>query len=391
MKCGIKSNPDQAKMSPTKLNSVNLKLAVSPVKYEQSPCKGCEMTQDFLPDGSIGNLAPKHDDGNTEARPKYNKENLLKRLEDADTQDVECSGLQDSGYSSILQGDSPYQDEYDSIIVEEPFSDTPKSFSSHNQRPLQTTSSKLLPALHFEEVVCSTLKKSAKRRQKIDWDDVVSRESFRLEYLIGKNMGLEKFDILGELFQKDFKHLLTKILRHLSAKDLINVIRVSTTWKKILHKDRLAYQTYSVALKELLDKEAKLTPSAATREVSLFRVPLASVQKVASSVCCFSKKKTNKQNKNLHSRHLEFNEIAKTLKNDESLKVCTACGSPAKYDSYLHRAQCTRDSCKWDFCTICLCNYHYSESCRSSKSQGQRYLSEPLPGSRKSKHNLKRL
>ncbi|KAM4695259.1 F-box only protein 5 [Discoglossus pictus] len=395
MKCGFKNNPDQPKMSPTKLNLGNVKLENSPVKYEQDSCKECKKIQgNHSPDNSFNALTPRKNDI-TEERPKHNKENLLKRLGEVEAQD-ECSELQDSGYSSILHIDSPCQDEDDSILSSAPVSETPKPLSSHNQRSFQSSSTNLLPVLHFEKVVCSTLKKSTKRSPKVNWDtvdEVIARGSFGLENLIGKHMGLERIDILGELFQKDFKHLLTKILRHLSAKDLINVIRVSTTWKKILEKDRWAYHTYCVAWKEHCEKEAKLSAEAATREVSLFRVPLSSVQKVASA-CCLSKKKTNKQNKtgsSSHSRHSDFKAVVKTLKNDQSLKVCRDCRSPAKYDSFLNRAVCTRDSCKLDFCTLCLCDYHFSKSCMTTKPPGQRFVPEPIPGSKKSKHNLRRL
>ncbi|XP_075452617.1 F-box only protein 5 [Ascaphus truei] len=395
MKCGFKSSP--SKLSPTKLNTV--KLEANLLKYEQEPCKGCAKSGEGQPsESSLNTLAQKHVNVLTEDRPVYNKENLLQRLGESEANDVECSGLQDSGYSSILHSDSPDQEE-DSIVSGEPVCDTPQQLSKQNQRHFQAPSTNLLPVLRFEEVVCSTLKKTAKRSPKVDWDvvdEVVSQGCFGLENLIGKSMGLERLDILGELFQRDFKHLLTKILRHLSEIDLINVVSVSTTWRKILQRDRWAYHIYNTAPKELGDNEAKLTVHAATRDVPLCRVPLSTVQKVASASCSIVKKKLSKQNNKIggasRSRHTEFNEVAQTLKNDQSLKVCNRCGSPAKYDSYLHRATCTRESCMLDFCTLCLCDYHFSKNClATSKPQGQRYLSEPLPGSKKSKHNLRRL
>ncbi|KAM4772845.1 F-box only protein 5 [Rhinophrynus dorsalis] len=392
MKCGFKSNPSPAKLSPTKLHAVNVKLQISPLKYDRDSCKACEKAQEVLHPGTgLYSLAANHMDI-TEDKPVHNKENLLHRLGKVDTPDVECSELQDSGYSSILNSDSPSQDE-DGVLADIRLCETPSTFSLQSQKHVH--SSIKLPILHFEEVVCSTLKKSSTRSPKVDWaiiDEVVSRGNFGLENLIGRSMGLERFDILGELFQRDFKHLVTKILRHLCAIDLINVISVSTTWRKLLQRDTWAYDAYKLGCKERCEKEAKSTVHTATRDSSFSRLPLASVQKVASAFCVSRKKQNkNKTGSTSHSRHSEFIEVAKTLRNDQSLKVCRDCGSPAKYDSYLNRAICTRESCKLDFCTLCLCKYHFSKPCTTSKSQGHRYTSEPLPGSKKSKQNLRRL
>ncbi|CAH2252843.1 F-box only 5 [Pelobates cultripes] len=396
MKCGFKSNQTPTKMSPNKINAANAKLEASPLKHEQDSCKKCEQSQGSQPDSPLKKVSPRRLDFATENKPLYNKENHLQRFKEVETQNLELSDLQDSGYSSILH-DSPYQNDEDINFLIPPVCETPKLSSLH-KTTVQATSASLFPVIHFEEVVCSTLKKSSKRSPKIDWnliDEVVSRGNFGLENLIGKNMGLDQMDILGELFRRDFKHILAKILRHLGAIDLINVISVSTTWKKILHRDSMAYSTYKAAWKELCEKEAKFSVHTATRDSSLGRLPLASVQKIASASCCIkSTKKSSKKCKDAESsnrRHAEFSEIAKTLKNDQSLKVCRDCGSPAKYDSYLHRAICTRESCKSDFCTLCLCDYHFSKSCTSNKPQAHRYLSGPLPGSKKSKQNLRRL
>lgn len=86
-----------------------------------------------------------------------------------------------------------------------------------------------------------------------------------------------------------------------------------------------------------------------------------------------------------------FQQAARNLKNTESLKVCHRCGSPAKYDSYLQRATCSRESCGFDFCTKCMCSYHSSSDCVSSKPVKHNSVLGPLPGTKKSKQNLKRL
>ncbi|NP_001089481.1 F-box only protein 5-B [Xenopus laevis] len=384
MMCGFTSNPSPKKLL-SKSSATNVHLEISPVKPDR-PCKGYENVL-----GSCTTVAKCAD--LTDDLPVHNKENLLHGFNDLERHhDEENSSLQDSGYSSILQNDSPCQDETDSNVSDIQVRDTPKNLMQY-QKPFHTLSTRCLPILRFEAAMCSTLKKMRKTSKKIDWnavDDVVCGGNYGLEHLIGKSMGLERVDILAELFHRDFKHLLTKILRHLNAMDLINVIGVSTTWRKILQKDNWAYNTYKLGCKELCEKRAKVSTHTATRDESLCRVPLASVQKVAASSLCTSKK----QNKNgglSNNRHAEFIEVAQTLKNDQSLKACVDCGSPAKYDSYLHRAICTRESCKLDFCTLCSCKYHSSKSCLISKPRSYRIPIEPLPGSKKSKQNLRRL
>ncbi|XP_075056813.1 F-box only protein 5 [Mixophyes fleayi] len=392
MLCGHKSYQSPKKLSPSKLKPV-----ASPTKHDYEPCKGCEspLKPEYLENG-VGHFSPIQVD-TIKDKPVYNKENLLHRLGEVET-NVDCSPLQDSGYSSILHNDSQYQDndEFSPSTPSIQLFETPKQQTSQNEKIIPVLCTNSLPVLRFEEAVCSTLKKISKRSPKVNWDtveEVASRGTFGLDKLIGKKMGLEKLDILGELFQRDFKHLLSKILRHLRAIDLINVISVSTTWRKILQRDNFAYSVYRQCHKEICEKEAKKSEYTATRDSSLFRLPLASVQKAASAVCCISKKKSNKKNKQaiFHSRFSEFNEVGKTLINNQSLKVCRDCGSPAKYDTLQHRAICTRESCQLDFCTLCNCEFHFSKDCVTRKSANRQNLLESLPGSKKSKNNLRRL
>ncbi|KAM4042657.1 LOW QUALITY PROTEIN: F-box only protein 5 [Anomaloglossus baeobatrachus] len=398
MKCGIKTPTklSPTKFSPTKSSPSKLKPKESPTKYEHDPCKGHEFSP--KPDTSVEHLFPSRDSFVLEDRPVNNKENLLHRLSAVDTSDLECSPLQDSGYSSVLLSDSQSQDEEDfgTSLTSNRLFETPKQQDSQEKIAAAHQSILLLPVIRFEEAVCSTLKKGGKRCPKLYWDsvkEVVSNQAFALDRLIGRKMGLERMDILGELFKRDFKHLLSQILRHLSAIDLINVISVSTTWQKILQEDKWAYSVYKRCHRKICEQEARKEEHTATRDSSLFRIPLSSVQKVASAVCCVSKKKSTKKIKPCpsHSRYSEFIQVGRTLVNDQSLKVCIVCSSPAKYDSYQHRAQCTRDSCQLDFCTLCNCKYHFSKDCATNKAPNHRFLSEPLPGSKKSKQNLGRL
>ncbi|XP_068135664.1 F-box only protein 5 [Hyperolius riggenbachi] len=417
MKCGYKTptklSPSKAKheTSPTKYESSPTKHESSPIKYLSNPAKHNSSPAKREPEGnkecrspqtaecletSIDHLSPSKVDVPKPDRPLYNKENLLRRLSEVETKDVDCSPLQDSGYASILHDDSQYQDEegdFSKCTLSPTSFETPKQHGLQNEKPL-VVSRTLLPALHFEEAMCSTLKRNFRRGRKIYLDafeEMVSREDYGLDKLIGKKMGLERLDILGELFKRDFKHILGNILRHLGEMDLINVVSVSTTWKKIVQSDSWAYRLYEKCYKEKCEIECKNTKSVATREESLFRIPLHPVQKVASAAVCVSKRNGKNKHTTPHSRHTEFSEVGKTLINNQSLKVCTVCGSPAKYDSYQNRAICTRHGCLWDFCTLCNCKYHFSKDCPTSKPQSHKCLSETLPGSKKSKQNLRRL
>ncbi|XP_029452424.1 F-box only protein 5 isoform X2 [Rhinatrema bivittatum] len=383
------SSLSHSKYEPAK---TQLKDACTP-KYEDEWCGGClkeQQTPSPHGDLQITNLENVY--CTAEEGPSHNKENenVSSRLIDHEVQDLECSELQeDSGYSSLLHNQSIFVTEQQSDTI---LCNTPTHFPLESQTPLQNVNKNLLPALSFEEVVCSTLKKNAKRNQKMDWDfvdRVISQRNFGLQNLIGRGMGLDRLDILGELFQRSIRHLLAKILRHLSERDLINVARVSKTWKKIIETDHWAFQMYSTAVNS--DLEARLSSHIARREYVLCRTALASIQKAATSASGSSKKATRSKASNQLSRYAEFTEAAKTLKNDESLKVCSHCGSPAKFDSYLQRATCKREGCGFDFCTKCLCDYHFSRECTSAKFSKPATKLGPLPGSRKSKQNLRRL
>uniref|UniRef100_A0A452QW60 F-box protein 5 n=1 Tax=Ursus americanus TaxID=9643 RepID=A0A452QW60_URSAM len=275
-----------------------------------------------------------------ENKPFHNKENqhvqqILNRSNEIE--ELETSGpYEDSGYSSFSQQSGFNEHEEGSLPLDN-FTDSPQS-CLQMQSPDQYPSKNLLPALHFAKVVCSTLKKNAKRNPKIDWEklkEFISSENFKLQNIIGRKMGLECVDILSELFRRGLRHLLANILTQLNDMDLINVSKVSTTWKKILEDDKGAFQLYNKA-----------------------------IQRVT---------------------------VAKTLKENESLKACIRCNSPAKYDGYLQRAICKREGCGFDYCTRCLCNYHTTKECSNGKPLKASYKISPLPGTKKSKKNLRRL
>ncbi|XP_070589823.1 F-box only protein 5 [Erythrolamprus reginae] len=348
-------------------------------------------TQEKLFYGDLNHASPNNFNLKSEGKPMHNKENKKVSWGHIETANEIDNENEDSGYSSLLGIQHKPIDDDDSVLLAGNINNLP----NHPFSPRKN----LLPVLHFEELVCSTLKKTSKRNPK-SWalvlDKVASRKMDFVN-LIGKKMGLDKIDILGELFHRKFRHLLANILIHLNYTDLINMAKVSITWKKILLSDKWAFQMYSKALKLSLNSNTVAVKQSDTREYALHREPLMYIQKIAATQINFSKKtsrmKANSQSNQTpsFSRHSQFSEVAKTLKNTDSLKVCHRCGSPAKYDSHLQRATCVREGCGFDFCTKCLCSYHSAKDCLTGNPVKMSFRLGPPPCSKKSKHNLRRL
>ncbi|NWH72430.1 FBX5 protein, partial [Piaya cayana] len=398
MKCDFDCTTLHAGFAPlrTTMEKKRLKESCS-LNYEEGIFKSCaEKHQKILFSDSYHETT-RNLDLEDEGRPVYNKENnqVTQRL-DEDIYEMEalenskCN--EDSGYSSIIS--SQYADAIeheDSILLAGNLCDTPKHCFTKDQNQAQFSKKTLLPVTHYEEMICSTLKKSGKRNPK-SWatvDRILFRGKFEFCNLIGKKMGLDRLDILAELFQKNLKHILANILRHLGEMDLINFAKVSKTWLKILREDTWIFQMYSKAVKNI-SNGTKASERGATRDYVLYRTALTSIQK-ATLPNSLSKKGTRSKASKKHSRVAEFSEAAKTLKNTESFKVCHRCGSPAKYDSYVQRAVCSREGCGFDFCTKCMCCYHSSSDCMSGKPVKSNSKLGPLPGTKKSKQNLRRL
>ncbi|XP_020042611.2 F-box only protein 5 isoform X1 [Castor canadensis] len=367
----------------------------------EGPCKDC--VKDYERLSYIGSpiVSPRIVELETKRKPLHNKENRLVQLtlnSSNAVEEVETSRLyEDSGYSSFTQQSGVNEHEEGSLTLEESFRNSPQSCLLQTRSPDHYPNKNLLPVLHFEKVVCSTLKKNAKRNPKIDREmlkEIISRGNFKLQNIIGRKMGLECVDILSELFRRGLRHLLVNILAQLSDMDLINFSKVSTTWKKILEDDKGAFQLYNKAMDRFLENKIKFSLHASTREYVMFRTALASVQKSAQAPSENAQAKLSSQSDrkgSTHSRHNEFSEVAKTLKKNESLKACVRCNSPAKYDCYLQRATCKRESCGFDYCTRCLCDYHTAKDCSNGKVLKDSCKMGPLPGSKKSKKNLRRL
>ncbi|NXT81884.1 FBX5 protein, partial [Zapornia atra] len=398
MKCNFDCTSLHAGFAPLKSATEKTRLGQScPLNYEEGFCKSCAEEHQKILLSDTYHAAARNLDLEDKERPVHNKENkqVTQRLDEGiyEMEALENSKFnEDSGYSSMLSNQYVDALEHeDSIPLAGNLCGTPKHCLMKNQNQAQFSKKTLLPVIHYEEMICSTLKKSGKRNLR-SWaavDKIVFRGKVELCNLIGKKMGLDRVDILAELFQKNLKHILVCILRHLSEMDLMNFAKVSTTWQKILQEDKRIFQIYSKAVKNL-SNSTQASEHAATREYVLYRAALSSIQK-ATPLKILSKKGAKSKTSKSHSRHMEFSEAAKTLRNTESLKVCHRCGSPAKYDSYLQRAVCNRESCGFDFCTKCMCTYHSSSDCMSSKPVKPSCRVGPLPGTKKSKQNLRRL
>ncbi|XP_028910418.1 F-box only protein 5 [Ornithorhynchus anatinus] len=406
MKCDFNCNHVHSQLKLPKPDAIKGMESCTPAHTEDS-CKDCVKEYQRLSYRGFQNANPRIVELKAEGRPVNNKENHHKAvIEETSIVYEENDRLfEDSGYSSFSHQSILSEHEYSDLLLKGNLCVSPKPRHLEEQaEPAEPTehlpNKNLLPVCHFEEVVCSTLKRNSSRNPRVDWDTVervVSHGNFGLQNIIGRKMGLDQLDVLGELFQRGLKHLLASILKHLNEMDLINVAKVSTTWKKILEDDREAFQVYNKAVKKMIENNTKLSAHASTREYILLRTALASVQK-ATLPSSFKKPPRAKassqsnQNGSTYSRHVEFSEIAKTLKKNESLRPCHRCGSPAKVDSYLDRATCSRESCGFDFCTKCLCSYHITKDCNTtSKLLKANSKTGPLPGSKKSKKNLRRL
>ncbi|XP_058591691.1 F-box only protein 5 isoform X3 [Neofelis nebulosa] len=342
MKCDFSYNHIHSGLKLVKPDDSGRQVSCTPA-YLEGSYKDC--IKDYVRLSDIGSpiVSPRIVELESENENKlfHNKENQhVQQILDSsnEIEELETSGpYEDSGYTSFSQ-QSGFNEHEESSLPLENFSDSPQSCLLQMQSPEQYPSKNLLPALHFAKMVCSTLKKNTKRNPKIDWEklkECIFSGNFGLQNIIGRKMGLEYVDILSELFRRGLRHLLANILTQLNDMDLINVSKVSTTWKKILDDDKRALQLYNKAIERV--------------------------------------------------------NVAKTLKENESLKACIRCNSPAKYDCYLQRAICKREGCGFDYCTRCLCNYHTTNECSNGKPLKANYKTGPLPGTKTSKKNLRRL
>ncbi|KAL0964541.1 hypothetical protein UPYG_G00325390 [Umbra pygmaea] len=350
-----------------------------------SPLKKC--TQGVEPQLSPGvtNIASVclKDNG----KPIHNKENTPHDR----TLDLELEPFEDSGYLSLQNSQVEDLDnvrEFGKSPEHERVSPCIPVADNENERHTSST----LPILKFQHAVCQELAKSFRRTKNYDWTAVSQlAENFGLEKVIGRKIGLEYVDVFKALFERDMKHILTRILHMLGDVDLISCREVSKSWRRIICQNNSALRRCHQAEQRIRDSKSVGLENvdSLTRDATLSRVVMSCVQRVASPPTQSSTKKLVSR----QSRFKQYLEAASSLKQCESLKRCMRCSSPAKYDEGATRAICTRLSCAFDFCTQCLGPFHRSSPCHvvPTRSPGSSRATPILIGSTRSKRNVRRL
>ncbi|NP_001003869.1 F-box only protein 5 [Danio rerio] len=331
-----------------------------------------------------------------ESRSKgpHNKENYQNKrhsLDMASDDEVIFSGsglTEDSGYLS-LHNSQVDVDGLDSLERSE------ENCVSSQSLDVECHSGPCLPVLNFQEEACRELQRSYKKNRSYDWT-VVDKvaENFGLHNVIGGKMGRQFVDILCKLMRKDMRHILARILGLLADCDLISCTKVSRTWRKIICQDQLALQRWKKAEKTRRDSGRSM--GSLSRDFTLDRVVFSCMQTVSSPPAHKAVKKPpchmgGAQNATKSSRFQQYVEAAQSLKQHESLRRCSRCSSPARFDAVMQRAVCTRISCAFEFCTLCQSAFHDSNPCRNtirSFSSTQKTL---VAGSARSKRSIRRL
>lgn len=227
MKCDFSYNHIHSGLKLVKPDDSGRQGSYTPA-YLEGSYKDC--IKDYVRLSDIGSpvVSPRIVELESENENKlfHNKENQhVQQILDSsnEIEELETSGpYEDSGYTSFSQ-QSGFSEHEESSLPLENFSDSPQSHLLQMKSPDQYPS-KNLPALHFAKMVCSTLKKNAKRNPKIDWEklkECIFSGNFGLQNIIGRKMGLEYVDILSELFRRGLRHLLANILTQLNDMDLI--------------------------------------------------------------------------------------------------------------------------------------------------------------------------
>ncbi|XP_031677872.1 F-box only protein 43 [Oncorhynchus kisutch] len=228
-----------------------------------------------------------------------------------------------------------------------------------------------------------------------------SRTTMPLAGLIGRKMGLGKVDIFTELKKKNLRHILAKILNLLSSEDVYRVGQVSRSWDEIIVQNKMSSRRrrhYLMDVKASLELGSAVhVPDAETRLTLPSRSVLKSVQAQSrtpsTSIRGTPQSGTGTSTPVQHnsaSKQDLFIQVAKTLFTDECLKPCPRCRHPARCHSVKMEAVCSSVDCGFRFCTSCLCAFHGSREC-ASLSAKRRSKKDVLPGSARSKRNVRRL
>ncbi|KAF3840416.1 hypothetical protein F7725_019133 [Dissostichus mawsoni] len=272
----------------------------------------------------------------------------------------------------------------------------------------------LTPALQLVHAMCQqkahmffgqspSLKEQLKSTAALAETPVTFRTTMPLAGLIGRKMGLRKVDILSELKERNLRHILALVLSHLTPHGIYRCGQVCKKWNEIIQQDKRASFKRRSHLREM---EAALehggvvhVPDADTRLALLKRSALKTVQAQSRSFSFCTPQSANSTltpsglstlNSGSSHKRDKFLEVAKTLFNDESLKPCPRCQSPARCHSVKREGVCSTADCAFQFCSACLCAFHGSREC-GSQSAGRRRKDIILPGSAQSKRNVRRL
>ncbi|XP_010187308.1 PREDICTED: F-box only protein 43 [Mesitornis unicolor] len=256
------------------------------------------------------------------------------------------------------------------------------------------------PALKMVHEICLQRQRSDQNQisKNIDGTEISALEHV-LAGLIGKKMGLEKLDILTELKYRNLKHVLAIVLDALTVESLCSIWKVSKNWREIIVQDKSADNRRKLYIKHLKEEAGEYflkAEDAATRLNVLNRSALRPVQAQARTPVVqttpyieFTPRRCSSVPHST-SRQEEYMKVAKTLFTDEALKPCPRCQYPAKYQLVKKRGLCSRGSCAFEFCILCLHAFHGSKEC-TSLSAKQKNKKDAPPGSAQSKKNLKRL
>ncbi|XP_007904537.2 F-box only protein 5 [Callorhinchus milii] len=255
----------------------------------------------------------------------------------------------------------------------------------------------LLPALEVGRAVCRSVTSS---RGKLGVDQTLLghrllAQNLSVENLIGRKMGLDQVDILRELSLRDLKHVLWKVLRFLTEDDVLNCSKVSRLWKRVVVEAKKAGQITIKSSRRRKGSGADHPCDVGSRRSWTRRGTLLTVQPAVGvageKAMSFHRCPARLSETPVPSRRSErCQEVVRTLRWDEAVRMCPQCGLAARYLPHQQRATCSSKTCGFDFCQRCFGQFHGSGDC-SFRPLGSGARLQPLPGSRGSKHNLRRL
>ncbi|XP_067142581.1 F-box only protein 43-like [Centruroides vittatus] len=179
---------------------------------------------------------------------------------------------------------------------------------------------------------------------------------------------------------------------YLTPFELCKVSWVSRTWKNVCLNDANAksiienYLYLRKYIKETEKENLNLLKTPTFDKLSR-RIPFVNVQNTISKedIPGIQEKKTAPWPK---SRYQLFREEANKCNPGERLQICPRCGSPSRVISIEQRGKCSDLYCAFDFCIVCLNEFHKQNLCKTKVKPINKSHSI---GSKQSKRKLKRL